>query len=189
MDPQQRLLMEVVYDSLCAAGLPIEKLRGSDTAVYVGSMCDDYNTMLYRDWETLPRYTSTGTERGILANRLSYFFDWHGPSLSIDTACSSSMVSLDHAVQTVRRGTTRVAVAAGTSLLLSPGKCHTDFGLAIASIIGTSIPCIKVFQLMNVYQLCTFLRAILVCYRQLVVVLCGMWQQTAIREAKEWQPW
>ena len=54
MDPQQRLLMELVYDSLSAAGQPMEKLRGSDTAVYVGSMCDDYNTMLTRDWETLP---------------------------------------------------------------------------------------------------------------------------------------
>jgi acyl transferase domain-containing protein len=122
MDPQQRLLMHVVYDSLCAAGLPMEKLRGSDTAVYVGSMCDDYNTMLTRDWETLPRYTATGLERGILANRVSYFFDWHGPSLSLDTACSSSLVALDHAVQTIRSGRSRMAVAAGTSLILSPGK-------------------------------------------------------------------
>ena len=122
MDPQQRLLMEVVYDSLCAAGQPMEKLRGSDTAVYVGSMCDDYNTMLTRDWETLPRYTATGLERGILANRLSYFFDWHGPSISIDTACSSSLVALDYAVQTIRSGRSKVAVAAGTSLILSPGE-------------------------------------------------------------------
>ena len=122
MDPQQRLLMEVVYDSLCAAGQPMEKLRGSDTAVYVGSMCDDYNTILTRDWETLPRYTATGLERGILANRVSYFFDWHGPSVSIDTACSSSLVALDHAVQTIRNGRAKVAVAAGTSLILSPGE-------------------------------------------------------------------
>ena len=100
----------------------MEKLRGSDTAVYVGSMCDDYNTMLTRDWETLPRYTATGLERGILANRISYFFDWHGPSLSIDTACSSSLVALDQAVQTIRSARTKVAVAAGTSLILSPGE-------------------------------------------------------------------
>lgn len=121
MDPQQRLLMEVVYDTLCAAGQPIEKMRGSDTAVYVGCMCDDYNTMLTRDWETLPRYTATGLERGILANRISYFFDWHGPSLSLDTACSSSLVALDHAVQAIRSGRSSTAVAAGTSLILSPG--------------------------------------------------------------------
>ena len=104
----------------------MERLRGSDTAVYVGSMCDDYNTMLTRDWETLPRYTATGLERGILANRISYFFDWHGPSLSIDTACSSSLVALDHAVQTIRSGRSKVAVAAGTSLILSPGEPYIE---------------------------------------------------------------
>lgn len=140
VDPQQRLLMEVVYDSLCAAGQPMEKLRGSDTAVYVGSMCDDYNTMLTRDWETLPRYTATGLERGILANRISYFFDWHGPSLSIDTACSSSLVALDHAVQTIRSGRSKVAVAAGTSLILSPGEriiayIYLPLGLNVPALI------------------------------------------------------
>ncbi|CAI7581518.1 unnamed protein product [Penicillium palitans] len=81
MDPQQRVLMEVVYDSLCAAGQPMENLKRSNTAIYVGMMSDDWNTM-----ETLPRYTATGLERGIMANRVSYFFDWHGPSMTLDTA-------------------------------------------------------------------------------------------------------
>lgn len=121
MDPQQRLLLEVVYDGLCAAGQPMEKLRGSDTAIYVGMMCDDYNTTLTRDWLTLPRYAATGLERAIVANRASYFFDWHGPSMSIDTAYSSSLVALDQAVQVLRNGKSRMAVAAGTSLILSPG--------------------------------------------------------------------
>lgn len=121
MDPQQRLLLEVVYDGLCAAGQPMENLRGSDTAVYVGMMCDDYNTMLVRDWESLPRYAATGLERAVVSNRVSYFFDWHGPSMTIDTACSSSMVALDMAVQALRSGKSTVAVAAGTSLILSPG--------------------------------------------------------------------
>ncbi|KAL8809367.1 MAG: hypothetical protein Q9200_003471 [Gallowayella weberi] len=136
MDPQQRLLMEVVYDSLCAAGQPMENLRGSDTAVYVGCMCDDYNTMLTRDWETLPRYASTGLERGVLANRISYFFDWHGPSLSVDTACSSSLVALDHAVQTIRAGRSKVAVAAGTSLILSPAMYISESNLGMLSPKG-----------------------------------------------------
>jgi hybrid polyketide synthase/nonribosomal peptide synthetase ACE1 len=126
MDPQQRLLLEVVYDGLCAAGQPMEKLRGSDTAVYVGMMCDDYNTMLVRDWESLPRYAATGLERAVVSNRVSYFFDWHGPSMTIDTACSSSMVALDMAVQALRSGKSRVAVAAGTSLILSPGMVAHD---------------------------------------------------------------
>lgn len=121
MDPQQRLLLEVVYDGLCAAGQPMETLRGSDTAVYVGQMCDDWNTMLNRDWLTMPRYTATGLERAINANRVSYFFDWTGPSMTIDTACSSSLVALDQAVQTLRSGRSKMAIAAGTSLMLSPG--------------------------------------------------------------------
>ncbi|KAF3484360.1 polyketide synthase [Arthroderma uncinatum] len=136
MDPQQRLLMEVVYDGLCAAGQPMEKLRGSDTAVYVGLMSDDWSTMLTRDWETLPRYTATGLERGIVANRVSYFFDWHGPSMTIDTACSSSLVALDLGVQALRSGKSKVAVAAGTNLILSPAMYISESNLGMLSPTG-----------------------------------------------------
>ncbi|KAM5489297.1 Type I Iterative PKS [Microsporum audouinii] len=136
MDPQQRLLMEVVYDGLCAAGQPMEKLRGSDTAVYVGLMSDDWSTMLTRDWETLPRYTATGLERGIVANRVSYFFDWHGPSMTIDTACSSSLVALDLGVQALRSGKSKVAVAAGTNLILSPAMYISESNLGMLSPKG-----------------------------------------------------
>lgn len=73
MEPQHRLLLEAVYAGLCAAGQRLETLRGPDTAVYVGMMCDDYNTMVRRDWETLPRYTATGLCRALHANRVSYF--------------------------------------------------------------------------------------------------------------------
>ncbi|EFQ96791.1 hypothetical protein MGYG_08716 [Nannizzia gypsea CBS 118893] len=136
MDPQQRVLMEVVYDGLCAAGQPMERLRGSDTAVYVGLMSDDWSTMLTRDWETLPRYTATGLERGIVANRVSYFFDWHGPSMTIDTACSSSLVALDLGVQALRSGKSKVAVAAGTNLILSPAMYISESNLGMLSPTG-----------------------------------------------------
>lgn len=136
MDPQQRLLLEVVYDGLCAAGQPMEKLRGSNTAVYVGMMCDDYNTMLARDWESLPRYAATGLERAVTSNRVSYFFDWHGPSMTVDTACSSSMVALDQAVQVLRSGKSKVAVAAGTSLILSPAMYISESNLGMLSPTG-----------------------------------------------------
>ncbi|CAG8085918.1 unnamed protein product [Penicillium olsonii] len=136
MDPQQRVLMEVVYDSLCAAGQPMENLRGSNTAIYVGMMSDDWNTMVTRDWETLPRYTATGLERGIMANRVSYFFDWHGPSMTLDTACSSSLVALDLAVQIVRSGKSKVAVAAGTNLILSPAMYISESNLGMLSPNG-----------------------------------------------------
>ncbi|KAI0139914.1 hypothetical protein F4776DRAFT_677192 [Hypoxylon sp. NC0597] len=136
MDPQQRMLMEVVYDGLCASGQPMEKLRGSDTAVFVGLMCDDYQSMLTSDWETFPRYTVTGVERGILANRLSYFFDWHGPSMTVDTACSSSMVALDQAVQVLRSGKSKMAVAAGANLILTPVMHINEASLGMLSPSG-----------------------------------------------------
>lgn len=81
IDPQQRLLMEVVYEALEAGGHPMESLRGSDTAVYVGTMSVDYNDIVLRDLESTPTYFATGSSRAILSNRISYFFDWHGPSM------------------------------------------------------------------------------------------------------------
>jgi hybrid polyketide synthase/nonribosomal peptide synthetase ACE1 len=123
VDPQQRLLMETVYDSLCASGQTIEGLRGSSTAVYVGVMCDDWSGILAQDPDVFPQYGATGMARSIMSNRISYFFDWHGPSMTIDTACSSSLVAVHQAIQTLRSGESHVAVAAGANLILTPGTC------------------------------------------------------------------
>lgn len=76
LDPQQRLLLETVYEGLEAAGLPMENLRGSDTGVYVGVMSNDYEALMLRDTESMATYHAVGTQRAILANRISYFFDW-----------------------------------------------------------------------------------------------------------------
>lgn len=86
--------MEAVYEALDAGGHPIDSLRGSDTAVFVGTMSVDYNDILMRDIDSTPTYFSTGISRAILANRISYIFDWHGPSMAIDTACPYSIVAL-----------------------------------------------------------------------------------------------
>lgn len=123
IDPQQRLLLETVYDSLTAAGLKMESLHGSNTAAYVGVMSADYSDILYHDIKSAPTYTATGSARSIISNRLSYFFDWRGPSMTIDTACSSSLVAVHHAVQTLRNGESNVAIAAGANLMFSPSEC------------------------------------------------------------------
>ncbi|KAE9373525.1 hypothetical protein N431DRAFT_482543 [Stipitochalara longipes BDJ] len=120
MDPQQRLLLETVYEALESGGHTIESLAGSDTAVYVGNMAVDYHDTLFRDLNSLPTYFATGTARSILSNRISYFFDWRGPSITIDTACSSSLIAVHQGVQALRTGETRVAVACGTQLILGP---------------------------------------------------------------------
>lgn len=138
LDPQQRLLLEVVYEALEAAGMPLRDLRGSDTGVYVGAMVDDYAALLLRDLDDTPTYAATGIARSILANRISYAFDWHGPSVSVDTACSSSLVAVHMAVQTLRAGESRVALACGSNVILGPENFVTESKLSMLSPDGQS---------------------------------------------------
>lgn len=138
IDPQQRMLLETVYESLETAGIPMEKLQGSDTGVYVGLMTNDYTDIMGRDIQKYPTYFASGTARSILSNRVSYFFDWHGPSMTIDTACSSSLIALHQAVQSLRNGECRVAVAAGTNLLLGPEQYVAESKLKMLSPTGRS---------------------------------------------------
>ncbi len=120
MDPQHRILIETVYEAIESAGLTVEGLRGSDTGVYAGVMCGDYEAMLLRDLDVAPTYFAVGTSRAVLSNRISYFFDWHGASVTLDTACSSSLVAVHMAVQALRAGDSRMAVAGGSNVILGP---------------------------------------------------------------------
>ncbi|KAJ5543625.1 Acyl transferase/acyl hydrolase/lysophospholipase [Penicillium sp. DV-2018c] len=138
IDPQQRLLLETVYEGLETAGIPMEKLQGSNTGVYVGLMTNDYADMLGRDVQNFPTYFASGTARSILSNRVSYFFDWRGPSMTIDTACSSSLIALHQAVQSLRSGESNIAVAAGTNLLLGPEQYIAESKLKMLSPTGRS---------------------------------------------------
>ncbi|KAI1392616.1 hybrid PKS-NRPS PsoA [Hypoxylon trugodes] len=138
MDPQQRILLETVYEGLESAGCSMNELRGSSTSVFVGQMTDDYYELLLRDLDTAPQYAATGTSRAIMANRISYFFDWKGPSIAIDTACSSSLVALHQAVQTLRSGESQMAVVAGVNLILGPDKFIFESKLHMLSPTGRS---------------------------------------------------
>lgn len=138
MDPQVRLLLETVYESLEASGQTIEALQGSDTAMYTGLMLEDYERVMIRDEEYMGTYHITGTARSLLSNRISYFFDWHGPSMTIDTACSSSLVAVHQAVQQLRSGQSRVAVAAGANLFLDPQLFLSASKLGMLSPDGRS---------------------------------------------------
>lgn len=131
MDPQQRILIEVVYEALELAGLTMEELSGTTTGVYVGVMCNDFSQITYNDLDNIPKYAATGTALSILSNRLSYFFNWKGPSMTIDTACSSSLVAVHQAVQLLRSGQSRVAVAAGSNLIFSPSEWRS-----LVAVIG-----------------------------------------------------
>jgi len=133
IDPQARLLLETVYEALEAAGQTIEGLKGSDTTCFAGLMCNDYEQVLNRDPDNIPTYHVTGIARSLMSNRISYFFDWHGPSVTLDTACSSSLVAVHEAVQVLRAGTSRVAVAAGSNLVLDPQNYVSESKLQMLS--------------------------------------------------------
>ncbi|KAI0487511.1 hypothetical protein F4859DRAFT_525620 [Xylaria cf. heliscus] len=138
MDPQQRLLLEAVYEALERGGHTLEELRGSDTAVYTGTMSVDYADTGLRDLDTVPKYFATGTNRAIISNRVSYFFDWHGPSMTIDTACSSSLIAVHESVKALRTGESRVAVACGTQVILNPETFIVESKLSMLSPTGRS---------------------------------------------------
>ncbi|KAI4608824.1 Type I Iterative PKS [Alternaria metachromatica] len=126
MDPQQRWLLETSYKALENAGIPPETLAGSQTAVFAASMSDDYSRILARDPDEAPTNTATGTSPSILANRLSWYFDFKGPSIQLNTACSTSMIAMDLACHSLRSGQSsmvtlpyEIALLAGANVLLS----------------------------------------------------------------------
>lgn len=138
IDPQHRVLLEVTYEALESAGLSIDILRGTPTGVYVGLMCADYLDVQLRDPEALAQYHATGTARSILSNRVSYFYDWKGPSVTVDTACSSSLVAVHQAVQALRQGECSTAMAAGVNLIFGPEMYIAESNLRMLSPTGKS---------------------------------------------------
>ncbi|CAG8003769.1 unnamed protein product [Penicillium olsonii] len=177
MDPQQRLLLEVAYEGLengqwllllpfvdsrysqGAAGIPLGKIAGTNTSCFVGSFSADYTDLLLRDPDCVPMYqcTNAGQSRAMTANRLSYFFDLKGPSVTVDTACSGSLVALHLACQSIQTGDASTAIAAGVNLILShefmstmsmmrflspDGRCHTFDEKANGYARGEAVGCL-----------------------------------------------
>ena len=116
----QRMLLEVVYEATENAGIPMSKLAGTNTGCYVGCFSNDYDQIAKKDPETLPKYNSTGTGQSILSNRISFCFNLQGPSLTIDTACSSGLVALHMACQSLRTGESSAAIVGATNAILIP---------------------------------------------------------------------
>ncbi len=116
MDPQQRLLLETAWEALEDGGQIPKQLSGSKTGVFIGISSHDYSTLAASD----DPYSLTGNTGCIAANRLSYLFNFRGPSFSIDTACSSSLVAIHLACQSLWSGECTLALAGGVQALLSP---------------------------------------------------------------------
>lgn len=111
----------------------METVAGSDTAVYVGISNNDYERILHRDPDNIPLYQTTGTGEALLANRLSYFFNLKGPSLTLDTGCSGSLVALHLACQSVQTGESRQAIVGGVNLILDPEVMVSMSNLKLSS--------------------------------------------------------
>ncbi|KAK7221935.1 hypothetical protein V2G26_009938 [Clonostachys chloroleuca] len=122
MDPMQRWTLEASYRALENAGIPIEQLRGSRTAVFSASMIEDYSRMTARDPDNIERMAATGgTIACIIPNRVSWYFDLRGPSIHVNTACSSSMSALDMACKSIRSGDASCALVTGCNVIMDPG--------------------------------------------------------------------
>jgi myxalamid-type polyketide synthase MxaD len=120
MDPQQRLLLEVTWEALQDAGQVPERLAGTATGVFIGISTNDYGRLQWNDLTRIDAYAGTGNALSIAANRISYLFDFRGPSIAIDTACSSSLVAVHLACCSLRTGESALALAGGVNLILSP---------------------------------------------------------------------
>src|SRR5690349_22471051 len=122
MDPQHRLLLEVAWEALEDAGIAPDALSGSPTGIFVGLSTNDYGTLLGagRDSSWIDAYASLGNAPSIAAGRLAYAFGAQGPAMVVDTACSSSLVAVHLAMQALRAGECRLALAGGVNLTLAP---------------------------------------------------------------------
>lgn len=120
MDPQQRLFMETVWKTIENAGYKPSDLSGTRTALFVGVGTTDYRELYQKYHTEINAQTTTGTSHCILANRISFLLNIHGPSEPIDTACSSSLVAIHRAVEAIQYGQCEMAIAGGVNILASP---------------------------------------------------------------------
>lgn len=120
LDPQQRLWLEVCWEALERANIPAKSLNGSKTGIFVGTEHHDYLDLATNSTNQVDMHTATGNMLSITSGRLAYFLGTQGPALTIDTACSASLVAIHQACQSLRMGESTMALAGGVNLILSP---------------------------------------------------------------------
>ncbi|KAL8725438.1 MAG: hypothetical protein Q9181_006420 [Wetmoreana brouardii] len=145
MDPQQRWLLETTYHALENGQWLSTRFR---TSVHVGSFGHDYGIMLSRDLNSYAQYKATGTSLAMLANRISWFYDFTGPSIEIETACSSSLNAFDLACQCIRNGQSDMGVVAGSNIIFNP---DSSAALADLGFLSPDSKCYNFDQRANGY--------------------------------------
>ena len=140
MDPQQRLMLEVAFEALEHAGISSESLSGIRAAVMMGVYYTEYQGISAANPDHIDAYSATGNAHAVAVGRIAYLLGLRGPAVAIDSACSSSLVTIHLACQSLRLRESDLALAGGTSLILRPetqiamskwgmlsprGKCHS----------------------------------------------------------------
>ena len=120
IDPQQRVVLEVAWEALENAGVVPSNLSGTSTGVFIGIGNYDYGVLLSKDIARMNAYDGTGSTLGVAANRLSYLLNLRGPSLAIETSCSSSLVATHLACQSLQSAESDLCIVGAVSLMLSP---------------------------------------------------------------------
>ncbi|HEX9926444.1 MAG TPA: polyketide synthase, partial [Anaerolineae bacterium] len=138
MDPQQRWLLETTWEAFEDAGIAPSTLRGSRVGVFAGLSSHDYTDAQQGDTSLIDIHTASGNALSIAANRISYFFDFKGPSMAIDTACSSALVATYLACQSIWSGQCTMSLAGGANALLNPSL---SIGFSKASMLSPSGQC------------------------------------------------
>ncbi|MEH3138949.1 MAG: type I polyketide synthase [Mycobacterium kyogaense] len=129
LDPQQRLLLHATWEALEDGGIPADALAGTDVGVFIGGFTLDYQLLQNQGRTSRFRFkphSATGMMMTMLANRISYAFDFRGPSMAVDTACSSSLVAVHLAAQSIWNGDCQLALAGGVNIIVGPNTAIAE---------------------------------------------------------------
>ncbi|OBK76783.1 type I polyketide synthase [Mycobacterium sp. 1274761.0] len=141
LDPQQRLLLQVAWEALEDGGVPADQLAGTDVGVFIGGFTLDYQLLQNQGRASRYRFkphSATGMMMTMLANRISFAFDFRGPSMSVDTACSSSLVAVHLAAQSIWNGECHHALAGGVNIMIGPNTAIAESKSGFLSPEGRS---------------------------------------------------